>query len=85
MINEYINAVPSVRVDWLTISNAYIKIEQFDNALQAVSHYNSNPEVTEGLKYQVLISEIYCLTVFFSLFIAVFLSVLSRCFNANCP
>ena len=59
IINEYINAVPSVRVDWLTISNAYIKIEQFDNALQAVSHYNSNPEVTEGLKYQVLISEIY--------------------------
>lgn len=58
-INEYLNAVPVTRIDWLTISNAYIQIEQFDNALDAVSHYNENPDVTENLKYQALISEIY--------------------------
>ena len=59
-INEYINAVPVTRIDWLTISNAYIKIEEYDNALSSISQYDSNSAISDlKIKYQALISEIY--------------------------
>lgn len=59
IIKEYTDAIPSSRMDWLTISNAYIRIKKYDKAWQAISHYDKNSEVTKGLKYQAIISEVY--------------------------
>lgn len=60
VIKEYQNTIPASHIDWLTISNAYIKIEEYDNALSSISQYDSNSAISDlKIKYQALISEIY--------------------------
>ena len=59
VIEEYRNIIPAENIDWLTLANAYIKIKEYDSALQAIEHYDNILEVTATLKYKVLKSEIY--------------------------
>ena len=60
LIDEYISAVPITKIDWLTLADAYIKIEKYDDALQAVYQYHNNDSnVAQEIKYKVLISKIY--------------------------
>ena len=60
LIDEYISAVPITKIDWLTLADAYIKIEKYDDALQAVYQYhNDDSNVAQEIKYKVLISKIY--------------------------
>ncbi len=58
-IEECRNTIPEENIDWLTLANAYIKIKEYDSALQAIEHYDNIPEVTATLKYKALKSEIY--------------------------
>lgn len=57
-IEEYTAAIPESKVDWLSVSNAYLKIKDYDNALKSLSRYSS-PNTANGVKYQILLSEIY--------------------------
>jgi len=59
IISDYMNAVPASKIDWLTIANSYIKIKRYDDALEAVSQCSNDIEITAGLKYQAIISDIY--------------------------
>lgn len=58
-IEECRNIIPAENIDWLTLANAYIKIKEYDSALQAIERYDSIPEVTASLKYKALKSDIY--------------------------
>ena len=59
LINEYDNIIPNTHKDWLTLSNAYIKLGQYEDALQAITQYNSGANASDEIKYKALKSEIY--------------------------
>lgn len=59
IISDYMNAVPASKIDWLTIANSYIKIKRYEDALETVSQCSNDIEITAGLKYQAIISDIY--------------------------
>lgn len=58
-IAEYTEAVPEPKVDWLTISNAYLKVKKFDEALSILSRYDSGADVDKERKYYAIVSEAY--------------------------
>ena len=59
VIQDYKNTVSASRIDWLTIANSYIKINRYEDALEAISKCSNDVEITKKLKYQAIISEIY--------------------------
>ena len=59
VVEEYRNIVPAENIDWLTLSKAYIKLCQYDDALQAIEHYKHSENATEEIKYKALKSEVY--------------------------
>ena len=59
LIDEYKNAVPVTNIDWLTLANAYIKLGQYEDALQAIEQYKYSANTSEEIKYKVLKSKIY--------------------------
>ena len=58
VINNYQNTIPASHIDWLTISNAYMKIGRYNDALQSILQYD-NSLSNQGIKHQILLSEIY--------------------------
>ena len=58
-IEECRNIIPAENIDWLTLSKAYIKLGQYDDALQAIEHYKHSENATEEIKYKALKSEVY--------------------------
>ena len=59
VINEYLNTIPAESVDWLTLTNAYIRLGQYEDALQAIEQYKNYKNSSEEIKYKALKSEIY--------------------------
>ena len=59
LIDEYKNVVPVTNIDWLTLADAYIQIERYDDALQVVSHHRDDTDVTQEIKHKALVSKIY--------------------------
>ena len=59
VINEYLKAIPHSKLDWLSISNAYVKLKMYDEALQSISEYDKSSDITNRRKYLAIISEIY--------------------------
>ncbi len=59
VIKEYLNTIPAESVDWLTLANAYIRLGQYEDALQAIEQYKNSTKASEELKYKALKSEIY--------------------------
>lgn len=59
VIKEYLNTIPVENIDWLTLTNAYIKLGQYEDALQAIEQYKNSTKASEELKYKALKSEIY--------------------------
>ena len=59
VIKEYLNTIPVANIDWLTLANAYIKLGQYEDALQAIEQYKNSTKASEELKYKALKSEIY--------------------------
>ncbi len=58
-VDEYLNTIPAESVDWLTLTNAYIKLGQYEDALQAIEQYKNYKNSSEEIKYKALKSEIY--------------------------
>ena len=58
-IEECLNTIPAESVDWLTLSNACIKLGQYEEALQAIEQYKNSPKASEEIKYKALKSKIY--------------------------
>lgn len=59
VIKEYLNTIPVENIDWLTLANAYIKLGQYEDALQAIEQYKNSTKASEEIKYKALKSEIY--------------------------
>ena len=59
VIKEYLNTIPVENIDWLTLANAYIKLGQYEDALQAIEQYKYSANTSEEIKYKALKSEIY--------------------------
>ena len=59
VIKEYLNTIPAESVDWLTLANAYVKLGQYEDALQAIEQYKNSTKASEEIKYKALKSEIY--------------------------
>ncbi len=59
IIEEYISSIPFSRVDWLTISNAYLKNKEYDKALSVLTQHNINTDIDKDLKYYAIISDVY--------------------------
>ncbi len=53
-IEDYLRSVPSTKIKWLTVANAYINIEKYDNASYALSQYTPQPDIDSKLKYMAL-------------------------------
>lgn len=58
-VDEYLNTIPAENIDWLTLANAYIKLGQYEDALQAIEQYKNSTKASEERKYKALKSEIY--------------------------
>ena len=58
IIKDYKVIIPATHIDWLTLSNAYIKIGEYNDALQSILQYD-NSLSNQRIKYQALLSEIY--------------------------
>lgn len=58
-VDEYLNTIPAENIDWLTLANAYIKLGQYEDALQAIEQYKYSANTSEEIKYKALKSEIY--------------------------
>ena len=58
-VDEYLNTIPAESVDWLTLANAYIRLGQYEEALQAIERYKYSANTSEEKKYKALKSEIY--------------------------
>ena len=58
VINNYQNTIPTANIDWLTVSNAYMKIGKYNDALQSILQYD-NSLSNQRIKHQILLSEIY--------------------------
>ena len=59
VIKEYLNTIPAESIDWLTLANAYIKLGQYEEALQAIEQYRNGTDKSLEIKYKALKSEIY--------------------------
>ena len=56
-IEDYLRSVPSTKIKWLTVANAYINIEKYDNASYALSQYTPQPDIDSRLKYMALVAK----------------------------
>ena len=56
-IEDYLRSVPSTKIKWLTVANAYINIEKYDNASYALSQYTPQPDIDSKLKYMALVAK----------------------------
>ncbi len=59
ILQEYISAVPSSMIDRLTIANAYLKMNNYNEALSVLSEYDTSYDVAKERKYLSIISDIY--------------------------
>lgn len=59
IIAEYTQAIPEARVDRLSISNAYLKVQKYNEALTVLSQYNRGIDVNKDRKYYAIISDAY--------------------------
>lgn len=59
IIAEYTHTISEFRTDWLTISNAYLRIQKYDEALSVLSRHTRGVDVNKDRKYYAIISEAY--------------------------
>ena len=58
-IKECLYTIPTENIDWLTLANAYIKLNQYEDALQAIEKYKNGADASLEKKHKALKSEIY--------------------------
>ncbi len=57
IIREYLNLVPTYDVDWVTIANAYLSIEDVSSAKKAIDKYTSQGNIDK--RYYAVLTQIY--------------------------
>ena len=58
-INQYIFTVPSSKIEWLTIVQAYRKIGNYNKAMSILDKYDVGNNKHDEIKYKALISVVY--------------------------
>ena len=58
-INQYIFIVPSSKIEWLTIVQAYRKIGNYNKAMSILDKYDVGNNKHDEIKYKALISVVY--------------------------
>ena len=58
-INQYIFTVPSSKIEWLTIVQAYRKIGNYNEAMSILDKYDVGNNKHDEIKYKALISIVY--------------------------
>ena len=59
VITEYIQTIPESRIDWLTISNAYLRVQKYNEILSVLSQYTKGIDIHKDRKYYAVISDAY--------------------------
>lgn len=58
-INQYTIHVPHHFIDWLSISNAYLNIDEIDLAMDAIKKHEINTNKEQQARYYALLADIY--------------------------
>ena len=59
VITEYIQTISESRIDWLTISNAYLRVQKYNEILSVLSQYTKGIDIHKDRKYYAVISDAY--------------------------
>ena len=59
IINQYTTHVPYHLVDWLSISNAYLNVDEIDLALGAIKKHQLNANKEQQARYYALLADIH--------------------------
>ena len=59
VITEYIQTISESRIDWLTISNAYLRVQKYNEIFSVLSQYTKGIDIHKDRKYYAVISEAY--------------------------
>ena len=59
VITEYIQTISESRIDWLTISNAYLRLQKHNEILSVLSQYTKGIDIHKDRKYYAVISDAY--------------------------
>lgn len=59
VITEYIQTISESRIDWLTISNAYLRVQKYNEVLSVLSQYTKGVDIHKDRKYYAVISDAY--------------------------
>lgn len=57
-INQYLNSIDSNLIDWLSIANAYLNLNDMNLAMDALEKYNNNSNIQQRVKYYALLADI---------------------------
>lgn len=59
VITEYIQTISESRIDWLTISNAYLRVQKYNEILSVLSQHTKGIDIHKDRKYYAVISDAY--------------------------
>ena len=59
VITEYIQTISESRIDWLTISNAYLRVQKYNEIFSVLSQYTKGIDIHKDRKYYAIISDAY--------------------------
>jgi len=57
-INQYTNSIDSSQIDWLSIANAYLNLNEMDLAMDALNKYDNKSNMQQQIKYYALLADI---------------------------
>ena len=57
-INQYLNSIDPNLIDWLSIANAYLNLNDMDLAMSALEKFNNNSNMQQQIKYYALLADI---------------------------
>lgn len=57
-INQYINSIDLSLIDWLSIANAYLNLNEMDLAMDALDKYGNKSNMQQRVKYYALLADI---------------------------
>ena len=58
-INEYLNSIEHQYIDWLSIANAYVIINDAENAMKALAKHSNFSNVELRLRYNAILADAY--------------------------
>ena len=59
VLQEYRNATPTERLDWLTIAKAYMAIGDHQEAFSSIQNFHSSSNIKEDIRHHAILTQIY--------------------------